>query len=119
MIFYSNSMAVILFILIFSFFQSIECRKAPNIIHILADDLGWSELGVHRNGTFLKDVVTPNIDKLIEEESLELTRFYTHKICSPSRCSIQVNYHSLYYNVFSDLEYLVWTQSNTRERAKC
>lgn len=52
----------------------------PNIIFILADDLGWSEVGF--NSTNKK--YTPNIDQL-HDEGLNLTQFYVHAVCAPSR----------------------------------
>ena len=52
----------------------------PNIIFLLADDLGWSEVGF--NSSTKK--YTPNIDKL-HEGGLNLTQFYTHAVCAPSR----------------------------------
>jgi hypothetical protein len=48
--------------------------RKPNIIHILADDFGWAELGAHREGgssAAQNDTHTPNLDKLVSEEALE------------------------------------------------
>lgn len=42
--------------------------------------------------------VTPNIDRLVSD-GLELDRFYAHKICSPSRTSIQTGRSPIYANV--------------------
>ncbi len=55
----------------------------PNIVIMLADDLGWSDTGAYGN-TFID---TPNIDQLAVE-GLRLTRFYTNPVCSPSRVAI-------------------------------
>ncbi|MFI2743660.1 arylsulfatase [Zhouia sp. PK063] len=54
----------------------------PNIIVILADDLGWGDVGFHKS-----DVKTPNIDQLAKDGML-LSRFYTSPICSPTRAGI-------------------------------
>ncbi len=54
----------------------------PNIIIILADDLGWGDVGYH--GSTIK---TPNIDKL-SREGIELDRYYVAPICSPSRAGL-------------------------------
>ena len=78
-----------------------ECSsstKQPHIIHVLVDDLGWAELGYHRNED-VGDVNTSFIDELVRTESLELDRFYTHKICSPSRCAIQTGRAPIHVNV--------------------
>ena len=55
--------------------------RRPNVIFILADDLGWGDLSCYGN-TFLR---TPNLDRLAAEGSL-FTSFYTSgPVCSPSR----------------------------------
>ena len=52
----------------------------PNIIFILADDLGNGDLDCFGG----KDVKTPNIDSLAQD-GMKLTSFYVHQRCSPSR----------------------------------
>lgn len=56
----------------------------PNVIVILADDLGWSDLGCYGN-TFNE---TPNIDRLARE-GMRFTQFYAGPVCSPTRCNLQ------------------------------
>lgn len=56
----------------------------PNIILILADDLGWADLGCYGN-TFNE---TPNIDRLAQQ-GVRFTQFYAGPVCSPTRASIQ------------------------------
>ena len=61
-----------------------ECKALPNILFILADDLGWGNVGYHnQNG----EVYTPNIDYLVSN-GLELNRHYAHYVCSPTRSSV-------------------------------
>eukprot|EP00606_Chrysophyceae_sp_TOSAG23-5_P000042 GSChrysophyteH2.ASY1.ANO1.1310.1 assembled CDS len=73
-------------------------RRPQVILHILADDLGWAELGYHNEEARIAgDVVTPNIDRLASE-GLELDRFYTEKICSPSRSSLLSGRHGIHVN---------------------
>jgi arylsulfatase A-like enzyme len=56
----------------------------PNIIFMLADDLGWADLGCYGN-TFHE---TPNLDKLAKE-GMQFTRAYSAcAVCSPTRASI-------------------------------
>ncbi|CAE7691967.1 Arsb, partial [Symbiodinium microadriaticum] len=71
--------------------------KRPHIIHILADDLGWGELGYH-NPEAGTDIKTPNIDNLVRG-GLELDRLYAEKICSPSRSSLQSGRLGIHVNV--------------------
>ncbi|RYY20318.1 MAG: N-acetylgalactosamine-6-sulfatase, partial [Chitinophagaceae bacterium] len=59
-------------------------NKKPNIIFIMADDLGWGELGCYGND-FNE---TPNLDKLAKQ-GLRFTQAYASAaICSPTRVSI-------------------------------
>lgn len=55
---------------------------APNIVIILADDLGWHDVGF--NGGEAK---TPNLDRLAKQ-SIKLNRFYTAPISSPTRAGL-------------------------------
>lgn len=54
----------------------------PNIVLILADDMGWSDLGCYGS-----EIPTPSIDSLAAQGMLA-TRCYTASRCSPSRASI-------------------------------
>ncbi len=55
----------------------------PNVIFILADDLGWGDLSVYGH----ERLKTPNLDKLAEQGTL-FTQFYVNgSVCSPSRCA--------------------------------
>jgi len=54
----------------------------PNVIIIVADDLGWGDVGYH--GSFIN---TPNIDRLASE-GIELDRYYSAPISSPARAGI-------------------------------
>lgn len=56
--------------------------QKPNIIIIMADDLGWGDVGF--NGS---EIRTPNIDQLAKE-GITLTRFYTAPVCSPTRAGL-------------------------------
>lgn len=66
---------------------AISCASAregkPNILFILADDLGWGDLGCYGNRT----IRTPNLDAMAREGTL-FTQFYVNgSVCSPSRCA--------------------------------
>src|SRR5215510_10009905 len=56
----------------------------PNIIVILADDLGYGDVGF--NGC--PDIPTPNIDALAANGALCTNGYVTHPTCSPSRAAI-------------------------------
>jgi arylsulfatase B len=54
----------------------------PNLVLIVADDLGWMDVGYHG-----AEIPTPNIDRIVRE-GVELDRFYTTPICSPTRAGL-------------------------------
>ena len=56
--------------------------RPPNILFILADDLGYSDLGV-----FGSEIPTPNLDAIAQSGML-LTRFYAGMTCSPTRAML-------------------------------
>jgi len=59
-----------------------EVFDKMNIVIILADDLGWGDIGHHFN-----EVKTPNIDKLAQD-GIVLDRFYTAPVSSPTRAGL-------------------------------
>eukprot|EP01084_Bolivina_argentea_P254031 426954_1 len=58
----------------------------PNIVFIMADDLGWGNVGYHNKAN--SEISTPNIDYLVAN-GLQLNRHYVDPECSPSRSSFQ------------------------------
>jgi len=65
-----------------------EARK-PNIIFILADDLGWGDLGCYGH----PHIKSPNIDRLAKQATL-FTQFYVNaSVCSPSRCAFMTSHY--------------------------
>ena len=58
--------------------------ERPNILLIMADDLGWSDLGCYGNDL----VDTPHIDALARE-GVRFTNAYAMPVCTPTRVSIQ------------------------------
>ncbi len=64
--------------------------KKPNIIFILADDLGYGDVGF--NGQKL--IKTPNLDRLAED-GITLKQFYAGTaVCAPSRSSLMTGKHT-------------------------
>ncbi len=59
-------------------------ERRPNIVLILADDLGWGDVGMNA----CPDIRTPNIDS-IAKQGVRFTQFYANAPeCSPTRCAL-------------------------------
>lgn len=69
-------------VIAYSLISSAQTKERPNIILILADDLGYSDLGVYGS-----EIATPNLDKLAKE-GLRFKEFYNNSICAPTRASL-------------------------------
>ena len=64
-------------------------ERAPNVVYILADDLGYAELGCYGQ----KKIKTPHIDQLAAE-GMRFTQHYCgNAVCAPSRCSLMTGKH--------------------------
>jgi arylsulfatase A-like enzyme len=67
--------------------------KRPNIIFIMADDLGNADLG-YRGG----QVTTPNIDQLAQG-GVRLESFYGQQVCTPSRAALMTGRYPMRYGL--------------------
>ncbi|XP_067948603.1 arylsulfatase B-like [Watersipora subatra] len=63
-------------------------RDRPNIIYIMADDLGWNDVGFHN-----PKIKTPHIDAL-KAKGIELTQAYMEPVCSASRSAFMTGRYS-------------------------
>jgi arylsulfatase A-like enzyme len=76
-------------LLLFLSLLGITAAAKPNIVFILADDLGYQELGSYGQ-TIIK---TPHLDKLASQ-GMRLTRHYSGSpVCAPSRCVLMTSKH--------------------------
>ena len=57
-------------------------RKQPNIIFILADDLGWGDVSWNN-----PDMPTPHLQTL-SEQGIRLDQAYSQQVCTPSRAAL-------------------------------
>ena len=65
-------------------------KSSPNIIILLADDLGWGDLGCYGNPI----IKTPHLDRLAKEGMRFDRAFCTNSICTPSRASVLTGKYS-------------------------
>ncbi|MFN3243520.1 MAG: arylsulfatase [Planctomycetota bacterium] len=66
-----------------------ETRKQPNVLFVMADDLGYGELGSFGQ----KKIRTPRLDRLAAQ-GMRLTRHYSGSpVCAPSRCVLMTGKH--------------------------
>ncbi len=75
-------------------------KQPPNIIFILADDLGYGELGCFGQ----TKIHTPHLDQMAAE-GMRLTQFYANTLCAPSRCSFLTGLSTLESQVRDNYEY--------------
>lgn len=80
-----------------------KAQPKPNVILMLADDLGYGDLGCFGS----QDIHTPNLDQLAQQ-GMRWTQFYAASaVCTPTRASIQTGRYPLRFgisNVFFDRE---------------
>ena len=72
----------------------------PNILLIVADDMGWADVGYHNS-----EIKTPHIDQLAKD-GVELDQFYVAPMCTPTRAALLTG---RYWSRFGNT-----TPSNTR-----
>lgn len=74
-------------------------RRRPNIVMMLIDDLGWSDLGCYRDG----DSRSPNIDRLAGEGIRFEQHYVNSPICSPSRVALTTGQYPARHRITSFL----------------
>jgi arylsulfatase A-like enzyme len=67
----------------------------PNIVYILADDLGWKDVGFHGS-----EIKTPSLDELART-GVTLDQFYSQQMCTPARAALMTGRYPLRYGLQS------------------
>jgi len=76
----------------------------PNIILIVADDLGYGDLGCYGQ----KKILTPNIDQLAVEGTRFTQAYAGSTVCAPSRCSLMTGMHNGHNRIRDNLPHNIW-----------
>lgn len=88
--FYTLAFIAAIFLLVNHLQAQTKRTRKPNVIFILADDLGYGNVSAFNPKSPLK---TPNIDQLASE-GIKYTRFYSgNTVCAPSRCALMTGKH--------------------------
>lgn len=74
--------------------ESTSPQLRPNIVHIVADDLGWKDVGF--NGA--SDIRTPNIDRLAATGA-RFEQFYVQPMCTPTRAALMTGRYPFRYGL--------------------
>lgn len=85
------------------FAVSASAQRKTNIIYIMADDLGYGELGCYGQ----QKINTPNIDRMAAE-GIRFTQYYANTLCAPTRCAFITGLSTLHAQVRDNLEYGGW-----------
>lgn len=71
----------------------LAAESRPNIVLIVADDLGWKDVGFHDS-----DIKTPTLDKLAEG-GVRLEQFYAQPMCTPTRAALMTGRYPFRYGL--------------------
>lgn len=85
-------------LLVIALFATSACAaERPNIVLMMADDLGWGDVGFNGNQV----IQTPSLNQMAES-GLKFTRFYSAApVCSPTRGSCLTGRHPYRYGIYS------------------
>jgi arylsulfatase A len=91
-----------IFVLLLSLFYTTSCEKKeqlPNIVLIMADDMGYECLGCYGSTEY----ITPNLDRLAAE-GIRFDHCYSQPLCTPSRVKIMTGQYN--FRNYEDFGYL-------------
>lgn len=85
----------------------------PNIVLVLADDMGWGDVGYHD----IEDIITPSIDR-IASEGVQFTQGYvTSSVCGPSRAGLLTGRYQQAYGMGENPSHTGWPDNTKHPMA--
>lgn len=94
-----NAKNIILFTIALPGVLMADAKNPPNLILLLADDMGYGDLGV----TGSKQIPTPHIDGLAENGILFTSAYVTSPVCAPSRAGLMTGKHQATFGFHDNL----------------
>ena len=91
-----HTMKILAFLLLLTLSAATRAADKPNIIFILADDLGWTDTATYGS----KYYETPNIDRLAQQ-GLKLTCYHNCQNCQPTRAAIMTGQYGARTGVYT------------------
>ena len=83
--------------------------RPPNIILILADDLGFNDVSLYNGGAADGSLMTPNIDALAQQGVSFTNGYAANAVCAPSRASLLTGRYSTRFGFeFTPVYILLW-----------
>jgi arylsulfatase A-like enzyme len=79
-------------ILLAGFLMAVDPPK-PHIVYLMADDLGWKDVGFHGS-----EIKTPNLDRLAASGA-RLEQFHVQPVCSPTRAALMTGRYPMRYGL--------------------
>ena len=99
-----------------AFVQTVDAAaKRPNILFIMADDLGWMDLACQGN----KLVETPNIDRLARQGMRFTSAYAAAPVCSPTRCAVLTGQAPARIGLTTHLPGMFFPQDNRPQPRRC
>lgn len=83
--------------------RTLQGKQKPNIIYILADDLGYGDLGCYGQ----ERIQTPNLDRMAAEGTRFTQHYAGSTVCAPSRCSLMTGKHTGHCTVRGNVDVLM------------
>jgi len=88
----TTRIALVALALIITTIAPASAADKPNVVLMLADNVGWGDIGAYGGGE-IRGMPTPRIDS-IAEEGLQLTHFLVEPGCTPSRAGLMLGRYS-------------------------